>query len=143
MSNSIFEFISQLKKLKINLETDGDRLRCQAPPGALTPAISKEIGQRKQEIIAFLQEAKHTQEQNSAQSISIPQASRDGNLPLSFAQQRLWVVQQIEPDSTAYNMLEALYLKGDLNVPALEKSLNELINRHEVLRTCFPTVDEQ
>ncbi|NET03094.1 MAG: amino acid adenylation domain-containing protein [Sphaerospermopsis sp. SIO1G1] len=143
MSNSIFEFISQLKKLKINLETDGDRLRCQAPPGALTPAISKEIGQRKQEIISFLQEAKHTQEQNSAQSISIPQASRDGNLPLSFAQQRLWVVQQIEPDSTAYNMLEALYLKGDLNVPALAKSLNELINRHEVLRTCFPTVDEQ
>ncbi|WP_353931425.1 amino acid adenylation domain-containing protein [Okeanomitos corallinicola TIOX110] len=142
MTNSTFEFISQLKKLKINLETDGDRLRCQAPPGALTPTISKEIGQRKQEIIAFLQDLKHDQEQNRADGLAISKAPRDGNLPLSFAQQRLWVVQQIQPDSTAYNMLEALYLQGAVDVVALETSLSELLNRHEVLRTSFPTMDD-
>jgi amino acid adenylation domain-containing protein/non-ribosomal peptide synthase protein (TIGR01720 family) len=65
---------------------------------------------------------------------------RDQELPLSFAQQRLWFLDQMEPESPIYNIPAAVRLKGTLNVIALEKGLNELIRRHESLRTTFSTV---
>ncbi|HEX7243315.1 MAG TPA: amino acid adenylation domain-containing protein, partial [Longimicrobiaceae bacterium] len=63
---------------------------------------------------------------------------RDGSpLPLSFAQQRLWVVDRIEPDSPAYNMPHPLRLRGVLELPVLRASLDALVRRHESLRTTF------
>ena len=135
---STFEFICQLKNLSINLETDGDRLRCHAPEGALTPTLRQEIAKRKTEIISLLQEAKQAK---ISEQLVIQPVPRDCELPLSFAQQRLWFVQQLSPDNDSYNMLEVLRLDGALNIAALEQSLNELVRRHEILRTTFPTVD--
>ncbi len=66
---------------------------------------------------------------------------RDGNLPLSFAQQRLWFIDQLEPGNSAYNIPAAIRLRGPLNLPALEQSLNEIVKRHESLRTTFAMVD--
>ncbi len=66
---------------------------------------------------------------------------RDGRLPLSFAQQRLWFMDQLEQGSAAYNIPEAIRLSGALNLPALERSLDEIVRRHEVLRTVFETVE--
>ncbi len=66
---------------------------------------------------------------------------RDGELPLSFAQQRLWFIDQLEPGSSVYNFPAAVRLKGPLNVLALQQSLNEIVRRHEVLRTTFTIVD--
>ena len=63
-------------------------------------------------------------------------------LPLSFAQQRLWFLDQLEPDSTAYTIPFALRLSGPLDAPALERSLGEIVRRHESLRTRFPAVDD-
>ncbi|HEX7240513.1 MAG TPA: amino acid adenylation domain-containing protein, partial [Longimicrobiaceae bacterium] len=63
---------------------------------------------------------------------------RDGSpLPLSFAQQRLWVVDRIEPDSAAYNMSFPLRLQGAMELPVLRASLDALVRRHETLRTTF------
>lgn len=62
---------------------------------------------------------------------------------LSFAQQRLWFLDQYDPQSTLYNLPAALRLEGPLNVPALEKSLNEIIRRHESLRTTFDIAGER
>ena len=70
-------------------------------------------------------------------------ASRDGDLPLSFAQQRLWFIDQLEPESSAYNVPGAWRLSGPLDLVALERSVNEIVRRHEVLRTNFVTVDGQ
>src|SRR5215216_2514893 len=67
--------------------------------------------------------------------------SRDGELQLSFAQQRLWFFDQFEPRSFAYNMPAAVRYRGELNVPALERAFNEIVRRHEVLRTTFSSVD--
>ncbi|MDZ8065210.1 MAG: amino acid adenylation domain-containing protein [Nostoc sp. DedQUE08] len=64
-------------------------------------------------------------------------------LPLSYAQQRLWFLDQLEPNSSTYNIPLALRLAGNLNRAALEQSLQEIIDRHEALRTNFVTVDEQ
>ena len=66
---------------------------------------------------------------------------RSQHLPLSFAQQRLWFLNQVEPNNTAYNLLDAVRLTGSLNIPALEQSLNEIVRRHEILRTTFTTVN--
>jgi amino acid adenylation domain-containing protein/FkbH-like protein len=77
----------------------------------------------------------------SALAPRISRVSRDGSLPISFAQQRLWFFDQLQPGSAAYNMAAALRLEGKLNVKAIEQSLHEIIRRHEVLRSCFITVD--
>ncbi|NOK32233.1 amino acid adenylation domain-containing protein [Corallococcus exercitus] len=63
--------------------------------------------------------------------------ARTGPLPLSFAQQRLWLVDQLEPGSAAYNLFLALRVEGALDVGALERSFAALIARHESLRTVF------
>ncbi|HEX2092009.1 MAG TPA: amino acid adenylation domain-containing protein, partial [Longimicrobiaceae bacterium] len=62
---------------------------------------------------------------------------RSGPLPLSFAQQRLWVIHRIDPDDTAYHVPSALTLRGALDAGALRRSLTELVRRHETLRTVF------
>src|SRR5215217_1989723 len=61
--------------------------------------------------------------------------------PASAAQQRLWFLSQLEPDSPAYNIPAVLHLRGVLNTRALETSLNEIVRRHEALRTTFRAVD--
>ncbi len=62
---------------------------------------------------------------------------RDGELPLSFSQQRLWFLDQYEQGSAAYNVVEAFHVRGPLDATALEQSLNEVVRRHEALRTTF------
>ena len=62
---------------------------------------------------------------------------REGDLPLSFAQQRLWFLQQFELESTAYNIPTVLRLYGELKEKALEGAINEIVRRHESLRTTF------
>ncbi|MEE8524784.1 MAG: amino acid adenylation domain-containing protein [Thermoanaerobaculia bacterium] len=65
----------------------------------------------------------------------------DGAMALSFAQERLWILDQFEPANPAYNMPFALRLRGRLNAPALERCLGELVRHHEGLRTTFHSVD--
>jgi amino acid adenylation domain-containing protein len=73
----------------------------------------------------------------------IQRISTGRELTLSFAQQRLWFLSQLQPNNPFYNMAAAVRLQGQLNEHALLKSLNEILRRHEVLRTTFKTVEEQ
>ncbi|HEU0253264.1 MAG TPA: amino acid adenylation domain-containing protein, partial [Pyrinomonadaceae bacterium] len=72
---------------------------------------------------------------------AIVPVSRDQVLPLSFAQQRLWFIEQLEPTAAAYHISQAIRLTGDLNVEALRNTFNEIVRRHEVLRTVFVVND--
>ncbi|WP_256676604.1 condensation domain-containing protein, partial [Pseudomonas sp. PICF6] len=67
--------------------------------------------------------------------------SRPDRAPLSFAQQRLWLEQQRDPNRSAYNLPRALRLTGELNADALEQALNRVIDRHDILRTAFTEID--
>jgi amino acid adenylation domain-containing protein len=71
---------------------------------------------------------------------AIERISRDEELNLSFAQQRLWFLTQLQPDSPFNNLSAAFRLQGQLNEQALQQSLNEIVRRHEVLRTTFKTI---
>ncbi|MES2936877.1 MAG: non-ribosomal peptide synthase/polyketide synthase [Pseudomonadota bacterium] len=62
---------------------------------------------------------------------------RDAELPLSFAQQRLWFLDRFEPGTSQYNMPAALRLKGTLHLPALQRTFDAIVGRHESLRTRF------
>jgi amino acid adenylation domain-containing protein/non-ribosomal peptide synthase protein (TIGR01720 family) len=78
---------------------------------------------------------------STADMVQIPRATRGAKLPLSFAQQRLWVLDQLEPGSVAYNIPFGVRLQGTLNKQVLHGSLEEIVRRHEILRTSFPLVD--
>jgi amino acid adenylation domain-containing protein len=134
------EFLAYLKGLDIKLWLEGEKLRFQAPKGVMNPEIKEKIAAKKTEILDFLKAAKIP---TNAVDLEIIPVSRDQDLPLSFAQQRLWFLQQLSPDSHSYNLLDALRLEGNLNLLALEQSLSELIRRHEILRTTFPMVEGQ
>ncbi|MBD2355223.1 amino acid adenylation domain-containing protein [Tolypothrix sp. FACHB-123] len=77
------------------------------------------------------------------QNYPILPCSRQVKLPLSFAQNRLWFIDQLQPGNSAYNIFNGFRLQGSLNITALEQSINEIIRRHEILRTQFITVDGQ
>ena len=62
-------------------------------------------------------------------------------VPLSLTQEQMWFIDQLSPDSAAYNMPHAFRLEGALNLSALEHSLNEIVRRHESLRTTFASID--
>ncbi len=70
----------------------------------------------------------------------IEPADSSDELPLSFAQERLWFLHQMEPQSSAYHLFYGIRLHGLLDVPALEQTLEEIVRRHEILRTTFATV---
>ena len=73
----------------------------------------------------------------------ISRAPRDRALPLSFAQQRLWFLDQVVPGNPAYNIQAAVRLSGSFNPAAFASTLNEIVQRHEILRTTFHIVDGQ
>jgi hypothetical protein len=76
----------------------------------------------------------------STQGSIARRANRD-SAAVSFAQQRLWFLDQIEPDRASYNVPRALRLTGVLDTTAMQRSLDELLKRHEPLRTRFSSVD--
>ncbi|MEO1521594.1 MAG: amino acid adenylation domain-containing protein, partial [Cyanobacteria bacterium J06633_2] len=83
------------------------------------------------------------QKEFTTAQVTIPAIARDGYLPLSFAQQRLWFFEQLEGQSATYNIPQALQLSGPLNVSALEQALGEIVRRHESLRTTFQVIDDE
>src|ERR1700754_899143 len=80
---------------------------------------------------------------NEADEQTIRPGVRNGPVPLSFAQQRLWFLDQLEPGLVAYNVPAAVRLVGKLDVAILNWSLNEIVRRHEILRTTFDSVTGQ
>jgi amino acid adenylation domain-containing protein len=135
---TIEEFLSYLCSLDVKLWIEENRLRCSAPKNVLIPVIKQELAERKEDILAFLRN-------NSLDVVADKQlicpVKRQGNLPLSFAQQRLWFTEQLTQISHVFDTPTISYLKGLLNVAALQSAINEIVRRHEILRTSFTLVE--
>ena len=74
---------------------------------------------------------------------TIERVSRDGELPLSYAQQRMWFYEHLAGGSASFHIPLGVRLKGQLNQAALEQTFGEIIRRHESLRTVFPAIDDR
>jgi amino acid adenylation domain-containing protein len=132
------ELLANLRKRGVELWADGDRLRYNAPKGVLTPFLRTELAECKSEILTIL---RRTDRGTGPTSPSFQRISGAGKLRLSFAQERLWFLDQLEPHNPFYNIPVAVRITGPLNVAAIEQSINEVSRRHEVLRTTCSTVD--
>jgi amino acid adenylation domain-containing protein len=129
------EFLRHLRGLEVKVWLEGEKLRFRAPQDALTSELRAQLAERKPEIVRFLRQFS---DDVHASMTSIGRAQRDGNIPLSFAQQRLWFLDQLEPGVPTYSVCDAIEIKRPINVAVLRRALNEIFRRHEVLRTTFP-----
>ena len=136
---TIKQLLSELRTLGVKLWVEENRLQYSAPKGKMTSKLRGELVDRKAEIISFLLQVKQ-----ATNTIEIPMkpVERNGNsLALSFAQQRLWLIEKTGLSRNAYNVPLTLHLTGQLDELALQKSLNQLIIRHETLRTTFSEIN--
>ncbi|HYS16880.1 MAG TPA: condensation domain-containing protein, partial [Candidatus Binatia bacterium] len=138
------ELVAHLRALDIRLTVDGDRLRCSAPRGALSDALRAELALRKAELVQWLRAAGENPDVvtvgTGVDSLSLVTShpGSEEDFPLSFAQERLWFLDQLEPGSTTYSIAARRKLRGPLDVAALTRALRDLVQRHESLRSIFP-----
>ncbi len=104
----------------------------------------------KERILA-LSPAKRIVFEQRLMSLLTAKFKHEGRIPrlhldkasLSFSQERMWILSQLQPDSPVYNVLRTIRIKGPIDVMTLTKSLNEIVRRHEILRTSFQEIDGQ
>ena len=126
------EFLISLNARGIQVYLDEGKLKTKSQPGAITEEIAAGIRERKDALIALLASA--APQAPDATLVPIAQADRG---TLSFAQQRLWFLDQFANGSAHYNMPAMLRLTGALDRRALQATLDEIVRRHEVLRTAY------
>ena len=126
------DIMARLKDLDVQLWAEDDQLRFSAPKGVMTDELIAEIRAHKDELLQLLERTERLR-----RAVTLCPVERSNSLPLSFSQERLWFLYQLFPESLAYNYTITNRLAGDLDLPALQQSLQALVDRHESLRTCF------
>ena len=126
--------LSELRLLDIHVSVEGDRLRCSAPPGRLTKELEKSLYEHKSELIEALRSSWKSPAISSRTIPGTPQ-------PLSFAQERFWFAQNLDPETRAYNITATCHVEVPVDAGALEHALHTLVGRHEILRTRLVEVD--
>ena len=124
-------------------DLDGDSLIATQILSRVKAAFSEDLSLRDvltHLTIAEFSQIVETKIQEIPTETSIPSVPRDIELPLSFSQERLWLLDHLISGSPMYNLTTAVRLTGDLNVTALERSFTEVMRRHEILRTTFDLV---
>ncbi|MBD1887640.1 condensation domain-containing protein [Microcoleus vaginatus] len=135
------QFLTELAERGIKLWLEGDTLRFRAPKGVMTSEDRDFLVLNKAKIISLLSQ-NNTSPNDTAQTIVTVSEKRD--IPLSFPQEQLWFLNQLDPNNVSYNELFALrFFLGVLNIVTLEQSLNKIVARHAALRTNFATVNGQ
>ena len=135
----ITEILHDVAIKGIHLYLKDDRLAFKAPRDALTPELQKKISEHKDQIILFL---KGQDINGSRAEKKIQKTDRSSkSFSLSFAQQRLWLLDQIDEGSAHYNLASVLVCRGQLNYKAVEQAFTTILERHESLRTCFVAGD--
>jgi amino acid adenylation domain-containing protein len=145
----IWREVLKLDKIGIHdnfFELGGHSLLATRVVARLRIAFSIDIALRKlfelPTVAGLAEHIEHVRHSQFGTSIApIVPVDRTQALPLSFSQRRLWYLQKVDANVSAYNIPAAFCIKGDLDSGALERALNEMIARHEVLRSCVKEVD--
>jgi amino acid adenylation domain-containing protein len=142
---TIYSLVNKYNAQGISLWQKDGQLKFKAPKGALTDDFREELIANKEDIIAFFQRV--SERSKIPPILPVSRAEADGrpieSFPLSFAQERLWFIDQLDPDSAGYNIPEAVTISGGLDIDHLEQAFNLMIARHENLRTIFPSLEGQ
>src|SRR3990167_1683538 len=128
----LHNLLNVLNEQGVALYLDAGRLKTKSAPGAITAAMAEQIRSHKNALIELLE-----LNQGSKACETIPVADRTGMLPLSFSQQRMWFVEQLNDNSAQNNMPAALRLTGNVRLEVLEQTINTIVERHEILRTRY------
>jgi hypothetical protein len=126
---TVVDLLGRLRARRIELVAEGTSLRVRAPEGALTPDLRDALTSCKAEILAFLNGSV------PGGHARIAPVSRATELPLSYAQERFWFLEQLVPGTSANHIAFGIRFSGSLDLTALRASLQEIVNRHEVLRS--------
>jgi amino acid adenylation domain-containing protein len=122
---NLVEFLTQLSQQHIELWVEDDKLRYRGRKEGLTSTVLNQIKQHKTEIIDLLRQGFHISK----------------SYPLTHGQQGLWFLYKLAPTSAAYNVAFTARICSHLNIPALQRAFQKLVNRHPTLRTTFAQKD--
>lgn len=128
------EFLADLLDKGIHIWAEADQICYRGPAGGVTQEIRSNLAQYKMELLAFLRVENQLGEVSVPPIVSIPDKHK---IPLSFAQERLWFIDQLRPGSPDYNVPNHVRVTGPLRADFLERAVNEFIRRHEILRTTY------
>lgn len=141
MNKPIEELFARLRSLDVVVHAEAGKLRLNAPAGVITPELQAELRQRKGELLDWLSQSAPPAQPTG----SIPVVSRSGRIPLSFGQQRLWFLHQMDPQSPVYNIPLMFVVHSSEEGSSLPQlvttTLNRMVERHEILRTTFQEID--
>ena len=118
-------------------------LTINAPSSALSSLVDELTPEQLAVLALVLKKEAAGSESKRTEDRIIVSVTREGRMLLSFAQQRLWFIDQLEPGGAMYNIPSALRVSGDLKRELLGQALSEVVRRHEVLRTRFEVGDGQ
>jgi amino acid adenylation domain-containing protein len=142
---TIFSLVNKFNAQGVSLWQKDGQLKFKAPKGVLTDDLREELIANKEDIIKFFQRI--SERKKYPPILPVSRTVTDGipseSFPLSFAQERLWFIDQLNPDSAGYNVPKAVLIKGDLDIDHLEQTFNLIVARHENLRTIFPSQEGQ
>jgi amino acid adenylation domain-containing protein len=127
--------LSKLKEKGVLFNVKGSELKISASKDTLTPALLEEIKSSKELIISWLKSAI-----GNINNTAIKRTDRNKDIPLSYSQQRMWFLNQLEGVKAIYHVSFAMKVEGFLDLNKLNYTLNEIARRHESLRTVFPIV---
>jgi len=130
--------LDQLALAGTELYIEDGKLRYNAPKGVMNPDVLQELKARKTEIIELLSAAAVEPELRA-----LPRNKTSGELSLSYAQQRIWFLDELEPENPFYNVTLAKRIRGRIAVETLQQSALNLVNRHEVMRSYCQTINDQ
>ncbi len=139
----IKQLLKQLYRQHIVLTLNNGKLKIQCPEGAMNSETLAKIKQHKDQIMVYLDSQKNEAKTLLGVADIVKQTPSNQPVAASFAQQRLWFIDQLQGSSSEYNMASALHIEGAFDAVIAEMAITEIIARHQVLRTHFVMVDEQ
>jgi amino acid adenylation domain-containing protein len=132
---TIAALVARLRDLDVKVWLDGAELRVNAPAGALSPELRQELSSRRDELRAFLES--HRSSAAALPALRPAPRGANGELPVSFAQERFLLIHSMDPASTAYSLQTAGRIRGALRVDGVRDAWAAVLARHEILRTTF------